>query len=108
MMEHVLATGAEEAKVAEVLARGLLEIIIGTGDEDLEVASLFSPVQRDVRVDRLAPENTLDGGGRRRVWAAFVVTRVDDWVSLEVLNPMSAADGCSRGDTTQASRTNVE
>lgn len=55
MMEHVLATGAEEAKVAEVLARGLLEIIIGTGDEDLEVASVFSLIQRDFRVDRLAP-----------------------------------------------------
>lgn len=85
-MGHVLATWAEEAVFAEVLERGLLEIVIGSGDEDLEITSLFSPVQRDIRVDRLAPENTFDDGCGWGVGTTSTVIGVDSWVSLVVLN----------------------
>lgn len=84
-MGDVLATWAEEAVFAEVLERGLLEIVIGSGDEDLEITSLFSPVQRDIRVDRLAPENTFDDGCGWGVGTTGAVIGVDSWVSFVIL-----------------------
>lgn len=85
-MGHVLATGAEKAILAEVLQRGLLEIVIGSRDEDLKVTSLFSPVQCDIRVDRLAPENTFDDGCRRGIGTTGAIIGVNSWVSLVILD----------------------
>lgn len=61
----------------------MLEIVIGSGDNDLEVASFLPAVQGNTRVDRLAPENTFDEGGRRRVGTS-IVTGGDNRVSLIV------------------------
>lgn len=100
MIGHVLATWAEEAIFAEVLQRGLFEIEIGSGDEDMEVASFFSPVQRDIRVDRLTPENTFDEGRRWGVRTTSAVIGVDSRGSLVILDiNVSCQRNSFAGDT---------